>query len=440
MSDGATPAAPAPAPVLDGDTLRRALLALADDDAVRAAAILDGASGSADVRAGLVATVLGGGDRAARAALLGDRLLAAGASQDVVNEAYRAAFYLGPEAVALAAENPLFQYALAQRSGPAMDLWVHYLPVYHRHLERFRDRPVRVLEIGVYRGGGLAMWRHYFGPQATIVGLDVDPAAREAGAATGAVVELGDQADPEALRRLHRDHGPFDVVLDDGGHRMDQQITTGEVLFPLLAEGGVLVVQDTHTSYWPEYSGGAGRSGTFMEWTKDRLDDLHWRYTRTDPATSAWTAGLESVHVYDSLVVLEKRTRPRPFNEVVGTSDYLRTERAQEAHLLDLVSARDAARLELEALEQEVLRAGGRPAVQAPEEASTADELRRAQAALRFAHDELARAGTEAAALLSERDSLNGQLQESWDQVHLMRRSVSWRLTAPIRAVRSLLR
>jgi hypothetical protein len=177
-----------------------------------------------------------------------------------------------------------------------------------------------------------------------------------------------------------------------------------------------------------------------VEWAKDRVDDLHWRYTGTDPATNAWTASLESVHVYDSLVVLERRSRPRPFSEVVGTSDYLRTDRAQEAHLLDLVAARDAARLQLEALEQEVLRAGGRPAVQGPEEASTADELRRAQAALRFAHDELARAGTEAAALLSERDSLNGQLQESWDQVHLMRRSVSWRLTAPIRAVRSLLR
>ncbi len=428
------------APGLDADTLRRALLALAADDASTAAAVLDGAPAPAELRTTLVADVLGDGDRAARATRLGDHLLAAGAGQDLVNEAYRAAFYLGPEAVALAEGNPLFQYALARRSGPPMDTWVHYLPVYHRHLERFRDRPVRVLEIGVYRGGGLAMWRHYFGPQATLVGLDVDPAAREAGAATGAVVELGDQADPEVLRRLDRAHGPFDVVLDDGGHRMDQQVTTAETLFPLLAEGGVLVVEDTHTSYWPEYEGGLRRPGTFVEWAKDRVDDLHWRYTGTDPATSAWTASLESVHVYDSLVVLERRSRPRPFSEVVGTSDYLRTDRAQEAHLLDLVAARDAARLQLEALEQEVLRAGGRPAVQGPEEASTADELRRAQAALRFAHDELARAGTEAAALLSERDSLNGQLQESWDQVHLMRRSVSWRLTAPIRAVRSLLR
>jgi hypothetical protein len=420
----------------DADTLRRALLALADGDAETAATVVDACHDlDAAVRRDLEEALLADEPADVRARAVGDRLLAAGLAQDLVNEAYRAAFYLGDGAVRLA-ENPLYAYFLAHRSGPALDKWVHYFPVYHRHLERFRGTAVRVLEIGVYRGGGLAMWRHYFGPDATVVGLDVDPAAREA-AGEGAVVELGDQADPEVLRRVDREHGPFDVVIDDGGHRMDQQRTTAETLFPLLAEGGVLVVEDCHTSYWPEYGGGRDVPGTFVEWVKERIDAMHWRYTASDPDT-VWASALDGLHVYDSVVVLDKNARFRPFNEIAGTSAYLRTDRAAEAHLLDLVAARDAARLQAEGLEAEIARLGGR--IEPPPRPELEEELRRVQAALRWSQAELAAAGAQVAELTTERNSLNGQLQESWDQVHLMRRSVSWRLTAPLRAVRSLLR
>lgn len=424
------------AAALDADVLRRVLLAVADGDVARAAAAVNQCSDLEEaVRRDLMGVILRPGPAAECAQRLGDSLLTAGLGQGLVNEAYRAAFYLGDEPNALAS-NPLFAYFLARRSGPATDAWVHYFPFYHRYLERFRGSPVRVLEIGVFRGGGLAMWRHYFGPDAYVVGLDVDPAVRES-VHGEFVVEVGDQADPEVLRRLDRDHGPFDVVIDDGGHHMDQQITTAQTLFPLMAEGGVLVVEDVHTSYWPEYGGGPGVADTFVGWVKNRIDTMHWRHTG-DPPETPWSTHLDGIHVHDSMVVLEKRRRIRPFNEIGGTSDYLRTDRVAEAHIQDLIAARDAARLRSEELEAEIAALG--VASIPPVAPATEDELLRAQAALRWSRAELARAGAEAASLLAERDSLNGQLQESWDQVHLMRRSVSWRLTAPIRAVRGMLR
>ena len=69
-------------------------------------------------------------------------------------------------------------------------------------------------------------------------------------------VHAGDQADRALLRRLADDYGPFDVVIDDGGHTAAQQVASFEALFPGLRPRGAYVVEDTHTSYWPAFGGG----------------------------------------------------------------------------------------------------------------------------------------------------------------------------------------
>ena len=147
----------------------------------------------------------------------------------------------------------------ANKGGSPLDKWVHYFPIYDRHLATYRGSAIRVLEIGVYRGGGLAMLGHYLGPAAQIVGIDIDELAR-----TGAgrhVVEIGDQEDPAFLSSVAERHGPFDIVIDDGGHTMRQQIRSVETLFPLLAEGGVYIVEDCHTSYWAPLCGSVRPGG-----------------------------------------------------------------------------------------------------------------------------------------------------------------------------------
>ena len=68
------------------------------------------------------------------------------------------------------------------------------------------------------------------------------------------------------------------------------------------------------------------------------------------------------------------------------------------------------------------------------------DELRRSQAALRRSHEQLAEVGRRAASLERELTSATGRLEESWEQIRLMRNSISWRLTAPIRAIQGLRR
>ena len=112
------------------------------------------------------------------------------------------------------------------------------------------------------------MLSHYLGPAAQIVGVDIDESAR-----TGAgrhVVEIGDQEDPAFLSSVAERHGPFDIVIDDGGHTMRQQIRSVETLFPLLADGGVYIVEDCHTSYWAPYADPSDPAATFVAWVKDR--------------------------------------------------------------------------------------------------------------------------------------------------------------------------
>ena len=43
--------------------------------------------------------------------------------------------------------------------GPIVHKWKHYLSLYERHLSRFRGKPFQSLEIGVFEGGSMALWR-----------------------------------------------------------------------------------------------------------------------------------------------------------------------------------------------------------------------------------------------------------------------------------------
>jgi predicted O-methyltransferase YrrM len=122
-----------------------------------------------------------------------------------------------------------------------------YLPLYDGVLAPLRQRPVRLLEIGVLGGASLRMWRDYF-PHGHIVGLDRDTAA-QAHAGERVEVHLADQADPQGMAALVRSLAPFDVMIDDGSHIWSHQIETLRVLLPLVKPGGVYILEDLHTSY-----------------------------------------------------------------------------------------------------------------------------------------------------------------------------------------------
>lgn len=219
---------------------------------------------------------------------------------------------------AVAGENPLLAFALSARCERVMHKWLHYFDVYHRHLQHLRGRPITFIEIGVFNGGSLPMWRDYFGDRAHIVGVDINPECARY-AAPGIDVVIGDQGDRAFLRDL-RDRFPgAHALIDDGGHTMEQQTATFEELYPYLDADGVYICEDLHTSYMAHYGGGFRRAGTFVEMAKALVDRLNAAHVQDGAlAPDEFTAGTDSLHFYDSMLVIERRARSAPEHKAFG--------------------------------------------------------------------------------------------------------------------------
>ena len=102
-----------------------------------------------------------------------------------------------------------------------------YFNVYDQLLSKYRDKSIVFLEIGILDGGSLFMWRDFFGPQARIIGVDLNPDAKK-WEKEGFEIFIGDQSSAEFWKNTLNKIGKLDIVLDDGGHTYEQQIMTTE--------------------------------------------------------------------------------------------------------------------------------------------------------------------------------------------------------------------
>lgn len=190
--------------------------------------------------------------------------------------------------------------------GRPISKWMHYFAIYDRHMAQYRHRPIRLLEIGIDKGGSLQMWKDYFGPDAIIVGVDIETACKEF-AEKQITIEIGDQADPAFWASFKQKHPPFDIILDDGGHTMRQQITTLNCLFDHVADGGIFVIEDLCTSYWLGYGGGLGRKSSLIEYSKGLVDKLNADFLLCDELEpDDFTDTLAGMHYYPGMLVLDK--------------------------------------------------------------------------------------------------------------------------------------
>lgn len=187
--------------------------------------------------------------------------------------------------------------------------WHHYLPLYDRYFARWRNRPFRFLEIGVSRGGSLDLWRRYFGPEAVIFGIDINPKCAAFDGISGQV-RIGSQDDPAFLARVVEEMGGIDVVLDDGSHQMPHVHKTFEVLFPKLSYGGTYMIEDLHTAYMRRFGGGYRSSDNFFNFTRRMVDDMHRWYHRHGEHRSDLGPECSGIHINDSVAVFDK---DRPF-------------------------------------------------------------------------------------------------------------------------------
>jgi hypothetical protein len=217
--------------------------------------------------------------------------------------------------------NDLEKY-FKNNTGRLIHKWHHYFDVYEKHFSRFRNKPVVILEIGVYQGGSLQMWKNYFGEQAQIFGVDINPNCKEL-EEKNVHIYLGSQSDRTFLKTLCASIPDIDILIDDGGHKMDEQIITFEELFNKVKPDGVYLCEDTHTSYILGYGGGLRRSGTFVEYSKKLIDSLYaWHSEQEEFKVNSFTRSANSIHFYDGVIVFEKTVVNAPVDSKTGVISY----------------------------------------------------------------------------------------------------------------------
>lgn len=190
-----------------------------------------------------------------------------------------------------------------------MSKWVHYFESYDRFFSKYRGKDMSILEIGVFKGGSLQMWRDYFKTfdnKIRIYGIDIDPRCKELEDADTKIY-IGSQDDRNFLKKIKQEIGEVDILIDDGGHRMEQQIIAFEELFDLVADDGIYLCEDLHTSYMKEF-GGQYKGNSFIEYSKNLIDYLHSQYSETNELeVNKYSKKIKYITYCDSMIFIEKR-------------------------------------------------------------------------------------------------------------------------------------
>lgn len=188
--------------------------------------------------------------------------------------------------------------------------WDSYIRHYEVHLSKYVGKSPKILEIGIGGGGSLEMWSKYFGEGSEVFGVDLDPNYVYYDYGDLKISQtLGDQNNSEFWNKFISDNGNFDIIIDDGSHDNNHQITSLVSLFPYLNINGTYIVEDTHTCYCEDWGGGFRKNGTFIETAKGLIDFLHRQFINNNSPSKELNKiffGLESIIYYNSMVVLTK--------------------------------------------------------------------------------------------------------------------------------------
>lgn len=122
----------------------------------------------------------------------------------------------------------------------------HYTRQYNNLVNDFREKPTKYLEIGVFNGGSVKACREAFKNSPCILGLDIDDRCKKyEDVENNIFIEIGDATDANFIQSITKKYGRFDVILDDGSHTNRDVIKSFELLFPLLNDNGLYIVEDT---------------------------------------------------------------------------------------------------------------------------------------------------------------------------------------------------
>jgi trans-aconitate methyltransferase len=133
-----------------------------------------------------------------------------------------------------------------------------YIDYYQSLFNPLRHKPIKLLEIGIHTGHSLALWKTYF-DKAEITGIDIRKDRINKSLVRGCKVIISDAT-------IQNNLGPFDIIIDDGSHRIEDQIKTFNIFFEKLNTNGLYIIEDIQD----------------IDKNKDLLTSLHYSATVVD--------------------------------------------------------------------------------------------------------------------------------------------------------------
>lgn len=213
---------------------------------------------------------------------------------------------------------PQLQTYFENNKTNCIDKWMHYFEIYDFWFKKYQNKPVVILEIGVYQGGSLNMWRDYFGEEAKIYAIDINPSCKQF-EKKNTEIFIGSQEDSAFLKYVKKQIPEIDILIDDGGHTMNQQIVAFEELYGHIKDDGIYLCEDLHTSYWKIYGGGYKKKNSFIEYSKNFIDLINaWHAREKKLEINEFTKATYSLHYYSSVLVIQKKLMAAPSSKKNG--------------------------------------------------------------------------------------------------------------------------
>ncbi|WP_295159061.1 class I SAM-dependent methyltransferase [uncultured Brachyspira sp.] len=206
--------------------------------------------------------------------------------------------------------------------GEAIFKHLPFFDIYERHFSKYRGKDINMMEIGVGSGGAVKMWREYFKnnnskANVNIYAIDKNPKCLQF-EENNIKIFIGSQDDRDFLKEVKKQIPKLDILIDDGGHKMNQQIITFEEMYEHIKDDGIYLCEDVYTSYWANFGGGYKNPNSYIEYTKNLIDSLnaYWAAEEDDLYPNNFTDSTYSIHYYDAVVVIEKKKRDTRYNDI----------------------------------------------------------------------------------------------------------------------------
>ena len=189
-----------------------------------------------------------------------------------------------------------------------------YFHVYESIFKRFKNKNITFVEIGLFHGGSLEIWRNYFGKEARIIGIDNNPDCKKF-EKDGFEIFIGDQKSDLFWNDFFKKVGNVDIILDDGGHSNDQQISTTINTIPNINDDGLLVIEDTHTSYMQQF--GNPHKYSFINFSKKIIDEINFKFFKSKNDEYFFNKYIYSTQFYESICIFYVNKKFCANNEIL---------------------------------------------------------------------------------------------------------------------------